>query len=177
MRSETSRWHNHNSAVPAAVMATAQQVESFDFRPVYLKLPNLYLRGDCFYCDDNRITFHNSSRRLLLLRAFLAAPNYQLNREQILAVVYGESQLQRRSPRYAECVNINALRLLSDTRRQLYVAFASQYRGFDWLYFNKGEKKWKLLRVRDNYVLTQVNARVLPAPPQYDPSTRHNDWH
>ena len=112
----------------------------------------------------------------MLLRAFLAAPNYQLNREQILALVYGENKLQRRSPRYVECINMNVLRLLSDTRRQLYVAYASQYRGFDWLYFNKGEKKWKLLRVRDNYVLAHLNARVLPAPPQCDPSTLRNDW-
>ena len=171
MHSETSCVLNHNPTAPAAVVSAAQQVESFAVKPMYFKLPRLWIRGDCFYCDDNVIAFHNSSRRLVLLRAFLAAPNYQLNREQILALVYGENQLHRRSPRYVECANMNALRLLSDTRRQLYMTCASQYQGFDWLYFNKGEKKWKLLRVRDSYVLAHLNACVLSAPQPYDPSS------
>ena len=42
MYSETSCLLNHNPTVPAAVVSAAQQIESFDVKPVYLKLPCTY---------------------------------------------------------------------------------------------------------------------------------------
>ena len=144
---------------------------------VYLKLPSLWVKDNCFYCDGEAMVFHHASRRLALLKAFLAGHGHQLSREQILTLVYGENQLARRSPRYAACLAMNVLRMVSDTRRQLYVAYASRYPGIDWLYFNKGEKKWKLARLRDDYVLMYLNARVFAPPSPGEPPTRYSGWH
>ena len=166
----------HHYDAQAPTVAEEVPADAFSTAKTLLKLPHLWSRGDCFYCDGKELAFNRASRRITLLKAFLAVRNHQLTRQQIITVVYGESQLHRRSLRYAECLNMNVLRTLSDTRRQLYVTYASLYPGLDWLYFNKGEKKWKLMRFQDNYVLAQLNARVFYPQSQCDPSTRHNDW-
>ena len=160
---------------PVAVEPT--RANAFSPAQTLLKLPRLWSRGDCFYCDGQELVFNRASRRLALLKAFLAARNHQLNRQQIVTIVYGESHPQRRSLRYAECLNMNVLRTISDTRRQLYVAFSSRYPGFDWLYFNKGEKKWKLVRLQDDYVLAHLNAQIFYQPSPPVPSTPHSERH
>ena len=128
---------------------------------VYLRLPDLWVDGHSFYCDGDALSFLHARRRLSLLQAFLTRNGCRLNREQILAIVYGENQLRRRSPRYVDCLNMNILRIISDTRRLLYLKYAKRYPGIDWLYFNRGEKKWKLIRFKDSYVLAQISTKIL----------------
>ncbi len=161
----------------ACVVVEERRVDAGNTARTLLRLPRLWSRGDCFYCDGKELAFNRASRRITLLKAFLAARNHQLTRPQIITVVYGESQLHRRSVRYAECLNMNVLRTLSDTRRQLYIAYAALHPGFDWLYFNKGEKKWKLVRLRDDYVLAHLNARIFYPQVPDDPSRRYSGWH
>lgn len=165
---------HHTTPVPPVVKVTQADVFSID--DTLLKLPTLWTKGDSFYCDGQELVFHRTGRRIALLKAFLAAHNHQLTRAQIITIVYGESQLQRRSLRYAECLNMNMLRTLSDTRRQLYVAYTSLYPNIDWLPFNKGEKKWKLLRLRNDYVLAQLNAQIFVPQSQGDASTPRSGW-
>ena len=157
------------------VVIEKTRANAFSPAQTLLKLPRLWSRGDCFYCDGQVLAFNRASRRITLLKAFLAARNHQLNRQQIITIVYGESQLQQRSLRYAECLNMNVLRTISDTRRQLYLAYSSRYPGLDWLYFNKGEKKWKLVRLQDDYVLAHLNAQIFYQPSPPAPSTPHSE--
>ena len=167
--------HHHDTNAANVVKET--RADAFSTAKTLLKLPSLWSKGDCFYCDGKELAFNRASRRIALLKAFLAVHNHQLTRQQIITVVYGESQLHRRSPRYSECLNMNVLRTISDTRRQLYLAYTSLYPSLDWLYFNKGEKKWKLVRFRDDYVLSHLNVRIFYPPPQGDPSMQHSGWH
>lgn len=126
----------------------------------YIKLPRIWIKGGYFYCDGEGMHFQRASRRLSLLKAFLSVRGYRLGRKQIMALVYDENRLHLRSQRYTECLNMSMLRMLSDTRRQLCTAFAPRYPGIDWLHFNKGERRWKLLRFRDDYVLAHLHASV-----------------
>ena len=159
----------------APVLVEKTHANAFSPAQTLLKLPRLWSRSNCFYCDGQVLAFNRASRRITLLKAFLAARNHQLNRQQIITIVYGESQSQQRSLRYAECLNMNVLRTISDTRRQLYVAYGTRYPGLDWLYFNKGEKKWKLVRLHDDYVLSHLNAQIFHQPSPPAPSTQHSE--
>ena len=143
----------------------------------HIALPRLWVKGNCFFCDDEALAFQPASRRFAMLKAFLAGHSHQLNREQIIALVYGESQLHRRSLRYATCLASNVLRMISDTRRQLYLAYAGTYPGIDWLHFNRGEKKWKLTRLRDDYVLTQIKVKIFHAARQHVHAAPHSGLH
>ncbi len=166
---------SHASVAGHNAVATT---DTYGVSKVFLKLPALWSRDGRFYCDGKELVFHRRGRRLALLKAFLAAPNHQLNRQQIITLVYGESQLHRRSPRYAECLNMNVLRTISDTRRQLYVTYGRYYPGLDWLHFNRGEKKWKLVRFRDGYVLAHLHARVFSLPDAQDNTVEQRvSWH
>ena len=125
-----------------------------------LKIPSLWLRGHYFYCDGEALSFQHSSRKLALLKAFLAAPNYRLNREQVIKHVYSEGRWHHHTRRFIDCLNMNVLRTISDTRRQLYISYAHLYPGIDWLPFSRESKDWRLLRFKEDYVLAQLHPKI-----------------
>lgn len=126
----------------------------------HLRVPSLCIRGQYFYCDDEALSFRNATRKLNLLTCFLSAPDYCLNREQIIALVYRESFYSKHRDRFIDCLHMNMLRTISDTRRQLYISFAHRYPGIDWLFFNRSTKAWRLLRFKEDYVLSKLAARI-----------------
>ncbi len=125
-----------------------------------VQIPSLWLRGHYFYCDGEALSFRQAGRKLALLKAFLATKGYRLPRAQVIARVYGEGQGKRRSARFIACLNMNMLRTISDTRRQLYVSFAHLHPGIDWLPFNRETKDWQLLRFKEDYVLAQLHPKI-----------------
>ena len=177
MRSELSCSAVVEPRHPAPPVVREKPAEAGSTSKALLKLPHLWIKEDRLYCDGQELAFYRAGRRIALLKAFLAGHNHQLSRAQIITIVYGESQLRRRSLRYAECLNSNILRTLSDTRQQLYAAYTSRYPHIDWLHFNKGEKKWKLLRLRDDYVLARLNAQIFASQSLGDLSVPRSDWH
>ena len=125
-----------------------------------LKIPSLWIRGHYFYCDGEALSFRHSGRKLALLKAFLAAANYRLNREQVIAHVHCEERWHQHTSRFIACLNMNILRTISDTRRQLYISFAHLYPGIDWLPFSRATKDWRLLRFKEDYVLSQLQPKI-----------------
>lgn len=125
-----------------------------------LNIPALWIRGHYFYCDGEALSFRHAERKLALLKAFLLATDCCLNREQVIDHVYCEGRWHRHSGRFIDCLNTNMLRTISDTRRQLYISFAHRYPGIDWLCFSRASKEWRLLRFKENYVLTQLQTKI-----------------
>lgn len=125
-----------------------------------LKVPSLWIRGHYFYCDGEALSFRHAWRKLSLLKAFLSAENYCLNREQVIAHVYDEGHWHQHSSRFIDCLNMNMLRTISDTRRQLYISFAHLYPGINWLSFSRETKDWRLLCFKEDYVLAQLHAKI-----------------
>lgn len=126
----------------------------------HLKIPSLWIRGHYFYCDGEALSFRHAERKLSLLKAFLSAASYRLKREQVIDHVYCEGRWHRHSNRFIDCLNMNMLRTISDTRRQLYISFAHLYPGINWLSFSRETKDWKLLHFKEDYVLAQLHAII-----------------
>ena len=140
-------------------MATLQEPSSpTDTR--CLKIPTLWIRGHYFYCDGEALSFRHACRKLSLLKAFLSAEGYRLNREQVIAHVYNEGRWHQHSSRFIDCLNMNMLRTISDTRRQLYISFAHLYPGINWLFFKRETKDWRLLCFKEDYVLARLHPRI-----------------
>ena len=125
-----------------------------------LSIPTLWIRGYYFYCDGEALSFRHAERKLALLKAFLLATDYRLNREQVIEHVYREGRWHQHSSRFIDCLNMNMLRTISDTRRQLYIYFAHRYPGIDWLCFSRASKEWRLLRFKEDYVLAQLQTKI-----------------
>ena len=155
---ETQSLHATGRKVTATLAAL--QEPSLPTNNHHLKIPSLWIRGHYFYCDGEALSFRHAERKLALLKAFLSAKNYRLNREQVIAHVYSEGQWHHHSNRFIECLNMNMLRTISNTRRQLYISFAHLYPGINWLSFSRETKDWKLLQFKEDYVLIQLNAKM-----------------
>ena len=142
-----------------ATLAVRQEL-SLPANNYHLKIPSLWIRGHYFYCDGEALSFRHAARKLSLLKAFLSAASYRLNHEQVIDHVYREGRWHRHSNRFIDCLNMNMLRNISDTRRQLYISFAHLYPGINWLSFSRETKDWKLLHFKEDYVLAQLHAII-----------------
>ena len=126
----------------------------------YLRLPSLWVKGHYFYCDGEALSLTNAGRKLDLITAFLSTDGYKLSREQIFSAVYGQNSLHLRSERFQDCLNMSMLRTISDTRKRICATFSHRFPGIDWMPFNHREKRWKLLRFQEDYVLAQIYAQA-----------------
>ena len=126
----------------------------------HLRLPSMWVKGHYFYCDGEALSLANAGCKLDLITAFLSTSDYKLSREQILSAVYGQTRLHLKSERFRDCLNMSMLRTISDTRKRICAAFSYRFPGVDWMPFNHREKKWKLLRFKEDYVLAQIDAQV-----------------
>ncbi len=156
---EKQPWlHSAERTVTTSLANLQESSASLDNRR--LKIPSLWIRGHYFYCDGEALSFRHAERKLALLKAFLSAASYRLNREQVIAHVYHEGRWHQHSSRFIDCLNMNMLRTISDTRRQLYISFAHLYPGINWLAFSRETKDWKLLHFKEDYVLAQLHAKI-----------------
>lgn len=121
-----------------------------------LRLPTFAVRGELLYCDREAVSFSSSAKKLDLLRAFIASRGYQLSRQEILARVYGYHGQKQASIRFQNCLNSNVVKLISDTRRILKRALSERFPGIDWLVHNAKERRWKLMRFDEDYVLSHI---------------------
>ena len=142
----------------ASMLAAAHTPSPLEYRK--LNIPTLWIRGHYFYCDGEALSFRHAERKLALLKAFLQATDCRLNREQVIEHVYREGRWHQYSSRFIDCLNMNMLRTISDTRRQLYISFAHRYPGIDWLCFSRASKEWRLLRFKEDYVLAQLQTKI-----------------
>ena len=124
-----------------------------------LKLPSFAVRGELLYCDSEAVSFSSSAKKLDLLRAFVASRGYQLSRQEILARVYGYRGQGQASIRFQNCLNSNVVKLISDTRRILKNALNERFPGIEWLVHNAKERRWKLMRFNEDYVLAHVEVQ------------------
>lgn len=124
-----------------------------------LRLPSFSMRGELLYCDGEAVSFSSSAKKIDLLRAFIASQGYQLSRQEILAKVYGYRGQGQASIRFQNCLNSNVVKLLSDTRRVLKRSLGERFPGIEWLVHNGKERRWKLMRFDENYVLAHIEVR------------------
>ena len=124
-----------------------------------IRLPSFSVRGELLYCDGEAVSFSSSAKKIDLLKAFVASKGYQLSRQEILTKVYGYRHQERVSIRFQNCLNSNVVKLVSDTRRILKRALSERFPGIEWLIHNAKDRRWKLMRFDEDYVLAHIEVQ------------------
>ncbi len=128
------------------------EVSPLESIPIPRVLPRIKICGDSLWCENRFLSLERRPLTKKLFEAFLVAPEKPLNRDELVAFIYGECFRQGRTDRYRQALSQNIVKLISRGRQLAEEAFCGKNIWMEWFCYNADRETWSLFRLSHQFL-------------------------